>query len=135
MRNLKTISLLLAVLFLISSCQTASQKDASKEASSEYTSNSPLPEWTKDAVIYEVNIRQYTEEGTFNAFAEHLPRLKELGVDILWLMPVHPIGEKNRKGTLVLIIQSKTTKPSIRNSEPWKILKPLWIKHMKWTCT
>lgn len=58
------------------------------------------PEWSKNAVIYEVNIRQYTPEGTFRAFAEHLPRLKDLGVDILWLMPIHPIGEKNRKGTL-----------------------------------
>lgn len=56
------------------------------------------PEWSKNATIYEVNIRQYTKEGTFNAFAEHLPRLKKLGVDILWLMPIHPIGEKNRKG-------------------------------------
>ncbi|MDX1665746.1 MAG: alpha-amylase family glycosyl hydrolase [Saprospiraceae bacterium] len=58
------------------------------------------PEWSKNAVIYEVNIRQYTEEGTFRAFADHLPRLKELGVDILWLMPIHPIGLKNRKGSL-----------------------------------
>lgn len=58
------------------------------------------PEWSKNAVIYEVNIRQYTPEGTFAAFAKHLPRLKDLGVDILWLMPIHPIGKKNRKGTL-----------------------------------
>ena len=56
------------------------------------------PEWAKSATIYEVNVRQYTKAGTFNAFAEHLPRLKKLGVDILWLMPIHPIGEKNRKG-------------------------------------
>ena len=58
------------------------------------------PEWSKNATIYEVNVRQYTEEGTFNAFAEHLPRLKAMGVDILWLMPIHPIGEKNRKGSI-----------------------------------
>lgn len=58
------------------------------------------PEWSKNAVIYEVNIRQYTKEGTFKAFEKHLPRLKRLGVDILWLMPVNPIGEVNRKGTL-----------------------------------
>lgn len=58
------------------------------------------PEWSRNATIYEVNIRQFTPEGTFNAFAEHLTRLKDMGVDILWLMPVHPIGEKNRKGTL-----------------------------------
>jgi glycosidase len=58
------------------------------------------PEWSKDAVIYEVNIRQYTPEGTFEAFSKHLPRLKELGIEILWIMPIHPIGEKNRKGEL-----------------------------------
>lgn len=58
------------------------------------------PEWTRSANIYEVNIRQYTPEGTFNAFREDLPRLEEMGVDIVWLMPIHPIGEKNRKGEL-----------------------------------
>lgn len=58
------------------------------------------PGWSKNANIYEVNVRQYTEEGTFNAFAEQLPRLKKMGVDILWFMPIHPIGELNRKGTL-----------------------------------
>jgi cyclomaltodextrinase / maltogenic alpha-amylase / neopullulanase len=58
------------------------------------------PEWSKNATIYEVNIRQYTPEGTFKAFETHLPRLKELGIDILWLMPINPIGIKNRKGTL-----------------------------------
>ncbi len=58
------------------------------------------PEWAKNAVLYEVNIRQYTPEGTFKAAEAHLPRLKELGVDVLWLMPIHPIGEKNRKGPL-----------------------------------
>lgn len=56
--------------------------------------------WAKDAVIYEVNVRQYTPEGTFNAFAAHLPRLKELGADILWFMPIQPISQKNKKGTL-----------------------------------
>ena len=58
------------------------------------------PEWAKNVNIYEVNIRQYTPEGTINAFSQHLPRLKDMGVDILWLMPINPIGEKNRKGTL-----------------------------------
>ncbi|MFZ5940510.1 MAG: alpha-amylase family glycosyl hydrolase, partial [Bacteroidota bacterium] len=58
------------------------------------------PEWSKNAVIYEVNIRQYSEEGSFNAVTANLERLKNLGVDILWLMPVHPISELNRKGEL-----------------------------------
>ena len=55
------------------------------------------PEWSKNATIYEVNLRQYTPEGTFKAFEKHLPRLKSMGVDIIWLMPIHPIGEKKQK--------------------------------------
>ena len=57
-------------------------------------------EWSRNSSIYEVNIRQYTPEGTINAFAKHLPRLQKMGVKILWVMPVQPIGEKNRKGSL-----------------------------------
>lgn len=55
---------------------------------------------TSGMCIYEVNIRQYTPEGTFDAFRDHIPRLADMGIDILWLMPIHPIGEANRKGTL-----------------------------------
>lgn len=58
------------------------------------------PEWCYNTVVYEMNVRQYTPEGTFAAAAEHLPRLKELGVDIVWLMPIYPIGVLERKGTL-----------------------------------
>lgn len=58
------------------------------------------PEWSKNAVIYQINTRQFTPEGTFRAAEAELPRLKSLGVDILWLMPIHEIGVKNRKGTL-----------------------------------
>ena len=58
------------------------------------------PEWLDTCVMYEVNIRQFTEEGTFAAFEEHLGRLKDMGINTLWLMPIHPISEKDRKGTL-----------------------------------
>lgn len=58
------------------------------------------PEWSKNAAVYQINIRQFTAQGTFSAAAEQLNRLKDLGVKILWLMPVQPIGELNRKGTL-----------------------------------
>jgi len=61
--------------------------------------NLPL-EWTKDLTIYEINLRQYTHSGTFKEFETHLPRLKQLGAGILWFMPLQPIGEKERKGTL-----------------------------------
>ncbi len=58
------------------------------------------PEWSKSAVLYQINTRQFTPEGTFAAAERQLPRLKALGVGIIWLMPVHPIGMQNRKGTL-----------------------------------
>lgn len=57
-------------------------------------------EWSQNATIYEVNIRQFSEAGTFKAFEQTLPELSDLGVNILWLMPIHPIGEVNRKGGL-----------------------------------
>src|SRR5438105_11455684 len=56
--------------------------------------------WSTNSNIYEINVRQYTPEGTFNAFAKHLPRLREMGVEILWFMPVTPISEEVRQGTL-----------------------------------
>ncbi len=58
------------------------------------------PEWAYRAVIYELNVRQFSPEGTFAAVREQLLRLQALGVDILWLMPIYPIGEERRKGTL-----------------------------------
>jgi len=58
------------------------------------------PEWSYAAAIYEVNLRQYSPGGTFAEFEAHLPRLKKTGVGILWFMPIHPIGEVKRKGTL-----------------------------------
>ena len=57
-------------------------------------------EWANGSNIYEVNIRQYTPEGTFAAFAKHLPRLRDMGVEILWLMPITPISRKERLGSL-----------------------------------
>lgn len=58
------------------------------------------PDWTRNAVIYEVNWRQATDSGTITRLQEQLPRLKDLGVDVLWLMPVNPISEEGRKGGL-----------------------------------
>jgi len=57
------------------------------------------PAWSFNSNIYEVNIRQYTTEGTFAAFEKHLPRLQQMGVEILWFMPITPISLKDRKGT------------------------------------
>jgi glycosidase len=59
----------------------------------------PIVDWGNGTNIYEVNIRQYTKEGTFRAFIEHIPRLHHMGVEILWLMPVTPISVEKRQGT------------------------------------
>ena len=56
--------------------------------------------WSRQASIYQVNLRQYTPEGTIKAFAAQLPRLKKMGVELIWLMPLQPIGKLNRKGSL-----------------------------------
>ena len=58
------------------------------------------PEWSYSAVLYELNVRQFTPEGTFNAAIERLPFLRSIGIDAIWLMPIYPIGEEGRKGTL-----------------------------------
>ena len=62
--------------------------------------NTPHPKWTYDSVVYEVNIRQFSPEGTFAGVEAQLPRLEDLGVDVLWLMPMYEIGTEGRKGTL-----------------------------------
>jgi glycosidase len=84
--------------FTVISCENS----PTKENPAQIETKIPLThvDWSKNANIYEVNLRQYTEEGTMKAFQEQLPRLKAMGVDILWLMPIFPISELNRKGSL-----------------------------------
>lgn len=88
------------ILYLLLPLLLFSCKQGNKPAVVADQKTSVHPEWVYNATIYEVNTRQYTPEGTFNAFAQHLPRLKQLDVDILWFMPIQTIGEKGRKGTL-----------------------------------
>lgn len=99
MRKLKSPLLLIFSLLAFMACQNA-PKNTTHSTDSDTISQAPVAEWLPDAVIYEVNVRQYTTEGTFEAFAQHLPRLQELGIDILWFMPIYPIGQENRKGSL-----------------------------------
>ena len=97
----KFFGLLAAIASIFTGCAPkAAQSDAVSEAAGPDTTTVQHPDWSRNAVIYEVNTRQYTPEGTFAAFGEHIGRLKELGVDILWFMPIHPISEVNRKGEL-----------------------------------
>lgn len=94
----------LTLLFLISCTKTETKSNAPDTSLKRYQPKEFVelkhPDWSKNATIYEVNIRQFTPEGTFKAFESHLPRIKEMGIDIIWLMPIHPIGVEKRKGTL-----------------------------------
>ena len=78
----KVLLAICAVILAVSCCQVPQQQ--------------PL----ENSVVYEMNVRQYTPEGTFAAAQQELPRLAELGVDIVWLMPIYPIGVEGRKGPL-----------------------------------
>ena len=78
----KVLLAICAVILAVSCCQVPQQQ--------------PL----ENSVVYEMNVRQYTPEGTFAAAQQELPRLAELGVDIVWLMPIYPIGVVGRKGPL-----------------------------------
>ena len=107
MKSIWFNSFLLLLVLAIGSCSTTPQSNVqstTSEVDERYTPKNYVelkhPEWSKNATIYEANIRQYTPEGTFKAFEAHLPRLKNMGIDIIWLMPIHPIGESHRKGKI-----------------------------------
>jgi glycosidase len=93
---MKKISLILALVFVISSCKQSS-KTSENINNKSYTpiTNAEM----ENAVIYEVNIRQYSESGTFSAFTKDIPQLRKLGVKIIWVMPIFPISETKRKAT------------------------------------
>lgn len=84
----------LALILLFAACSGEVKQQKTQE---ETTSAVPPSEWVENATIYEVNLRQHTKEGTFKAFESHIDRLHKLGVDILWFMPIQPIGKLNRK--------------------------------------
>ena len=113
----KRLRIILAAMFTVAAL--------GMQPASAYNSNSVLPTWANSATIYEVNVRQYTEAGTFKAFEAHLPRLQKLGVKILWLMPIHPISELNRKGTLgspYAVANYKGINPEFGNEADFKSL-------------
>lgn len=95
-----TITLALAVLLIFVACRQNAEP-ATTNAEVPVSFEKPrVPDWHKNAVIYEVNLRHYTKEGNFKSFEAELPRLKGMGIDILWFMPIQPISVKNRKGEL-----------------------------------
>ncbi|MCB0703835.1 MAG: alpha-glucosidase C-terminal domain-containing protein [Saprospiraceae bacterium] len=88
-------------VFLFQSCKNNATGTVEESAGDSTALIMPrTPEWHRNATIYEVNLRHYTPEGTFASFEQHIARLKEMGIDILWFMPIHEVSVKERKGEL-----------------------------------
>ena len=89
----------------------------------------------RNKVIYSVYVRNHTNDGTFNAVAEDLDRIKSLGTDIIWFMPIHPIGVKNKKGSLGCPYANKdyrTTNPEYGTMDDFKsLVEKIHAKGMK----
>ncbi|TDN87622.1 alpha amylase catalytic subunit [Salegentibacter sp. 24] len=99
----KAIIMLLALSAVYSCKENQKEEQAVKEE--EQTIAPVTNDVLESSVIYEANIRQYSPEGTFDAFTKDIPQLKELGVKVIWLMPIHPISMKNRKATGELSVE------------------------------
>ncbi len=89
----------IALIILMIGCNQQKQSKNTDNTKMENTSFETV-NWAHASNVYEVNLRQYTQAGTFNAFAQELPRLKQMGVQTLWFMPITPIAQLNKKGTL-----------------------------------
>ena len=100
-------------------CKNSSKTDSGNNNDVSY------PSYLLQSNIYEVNVRQYTPEGTFKAFEKSLPRLKEMGVDILWFMPITPISVQDRKGVLgsyYAVADYTAVNPEFGTMDDWKAL-------------
>ena len=94
MKKIQVLLLLITFTFSLVCCRTTKFSNVDKNQINGH------PAWMMQGNIYEVNVRQYTPEGTFNAFAKHLDRLKAMGVETIWFMPINPISKLDRKGSL-----------------------------------
>jgi alpha-amylase len=116
----KTFLCVAASAMFFCACKLSPKEDTQQQS---VTGN--FPEYIKQSNIYEVNVRQYSPEGTFKAFEAALPRLKEMGVEILWFMPITPISELDRKGKLGSYYAVKdytAVNPEFGTLEDWKNL-------------
>lgn len=150
-KNVGAMAAMLSIILALSACSAKTGTSGNGEYTiPDYGDGLRYqPEWTKDAIIYEVNIRQYTPEGTFAAFGEHLPELKDMGINTLWFMPIHPISLTNRSGTLgsyYAATDFREVNPEFGTAEDFKALVDLahemgfkvmmdWVaNHTGWDC-
>ncbi len=99
---MRLILLVASCCLLLPACKLMPKKKEKEELTKPTSMNTHFvaPEWAHNTNIYEVNLRQFTTEGTFNAFVGALPRLRDMGVKTLWFMPITPIAQMNKKGEI-----------------------------------
>ncbi len=127
--SLFKISLFSILVFVSCNSDTSNkEKQDNKTSVTEVKLIDGHPAWIMQGNIYEVNVRQYTVEGTFKAFEKSLDRLKEMGVQTLWFMPINPISKVDRKGALgsyYAVADYKKINPEFGTIDDWNEL----VKH------
>ena len=122
---IRRIPAVLTAMIAMTSCNNNNAEKKISVANADTTIVAKHPSWAEQGNIYEVNVRQYTAEGTFNAFAKSLERLKAMGVQTLWFMPINPISKKDRKGVLgsyYAVADYTAINPEYGTMEDWKTL-------------
>jgi alpha-amylase len=107
------------------SCKDNNKTEVTQEKGKQESIAAVSPAMMENSVIYEANIRQYSPEGTFAAFTKDIPQLKNLGVKVIWVMPIYPIGVKNRKeglGSYYSIKDYKGVNPEFGKLDDFKTL-------------
>lgn len=116
---------LLVVACSVLSCNSTSQKQQPQSTNTDTAITDGHPSWIMQGNIYEVNVRQYTPEGTFKAFEPNLQRLKDMGVQTLWFMPITPISKTDRKGLMgsyYAVSNYTAVNPEFGTMDDWKSL-------------
>ena len=124
MRYITKTLMAIAFALIIFSCNST-QPQQENVTTSDTTTIDGHPAWIMQGNIYEVNVRQYTPEGTFKAFEQHLQRLKDMDVQTLWFMPINPISKEGRKGALgsyYAVSDYTAINPEFGTMQDWKDL-------------
>src|ERR1700730_3613167 len=119
------LSLLLFFIVMLASCKLASHKTAESQSKDTSRLVNGHPSWSIQSNIYEVNLRQYGNSSSFKGFQQELQRLRDMGVEMLWFMPITPISSKERKGSLgsyYAVQDYNAVNPEYGSFEDWKQL-------------
>lgn len=127
---MKKIYLSLIVFALVmTSCKENTKEEPLNDTTMEKVTLAPISDSVlESAVIYEANVRQFSPEGTFDAFTAEIPKLKELGVKIIWLMPIHPISMEKRKAREIYWLPTSRIRKNVKNTWVARMRLPIILK-------